>query len=585
MTHRRLLTSRRARTLAVAPLALAVAAVLAVDARLAARVPEPVELLFVYSSEKEKWLEDVTAAFHRTDPAVDGRPIRVKLRSLGAGLMFDELIDGESEAHYAHLVSQATDAWLDLGNARALARGQPELTRGPHRHLVRSAVVIAMWENMARALGWPGKRIGWQDLHQLAQAPNAWAERGYPQFDPFHFADTHPESSDSGLLAVLSEVYAATGKRENVTEADVKGKAAGDFLAVLQHSAVHYGRSADVFADTTFAKDGPVRLSAAVLYESQVVQSRIDPAVRAKLAGKLVAIYPREGTFWSDHPVAVVKRDHVTRLHREAAEKYVEFLLEDAQQKKALTYGFRPGLSAKIPVALAPPLDAANGVDPDKPGRADELKAPGVEVMTACMELWKAKKRKAQVVLVLDASNAMSYDGNEVLAREGAAGFIKALGPGDWLAILASHHRRLEWLERGRSVGGDSDRADLARKVTVSAGGPRQLYDAIAEAHRRLKERESPELASAIVVLTDGRPDRASRLGLPALLAQVKVTAKNPNGIRVFTVAFSRTEETAKLFEKDATHLLEIAQESKARAFFCYPANLRQQVRDLATAF
>lgn len=55
---------------------------------------------------------------------------------------------------------------------------------------------------------------------------------------------------------------------------------------------------------------GPQYLSAAVLYENTVIDSRRQPG-----STPLVAIYPREGTFWSDHPAAVVRRPWTTPQH------------------------------------------------------------------------------------------------------------------------------------------------------------------------------------------------------------------------------------------------------------------------------
>jgi Ca-activated chloride channel family protein len=85
--------------------------------------------------------------------------------------------------------------------------------------------------------------------------------------------------------------------------------------------------------------NGPRYLSAAVMYESLVVQSYSEP----NLAFPVVAVYPKEGTFWSDHPVAIVDREWVTPEKREASEIYIKFLLDNPQQLKALKSGFRPG--------------------------------------------------------------------------------------------------------------------------------------------------------------------------------------------------------------------------------------------------
>jgi len=83
---------------------------------------------------------------------------------------------------------------------------------------------------------------------------------------------------------------------------------------------------------------GPQYLSAAVLYESMVIES-----YGQNLQFPVVAIYPKEGTFWSDHPIGIVNRDWVTPAHKEAAQIYIKYLLARPQQERAMQYGFRPG--------------------------------------------------------------------------------------------------------------------------------------------------------------------------------------------------------------------------------------------------
>jgi Ca-activated chloride channel homolog len=102
---------------------------------------------------------------------------------------------------------------------------------------------------------------------------------------------------------------------------------------------VHYGSSTGFFGRKLF-DSGPEYLSAAVLYESMVVESYGNAKT---MAFPVVALYPKEGTFWSDHPVGIVERDWVTPERREAAQTYINYLLAAQSQQKALAYGFRPG--------------------------------------------------------------------------------------------------------------------------------------------------------------------------------------------------------------------------------------------------
>jgi Ca-activated chloride channel family protein len=547
---------------------LALLTLLAVPARPADAPDGPVELLFLYGSEKKDWINDVTKAFHASNPTVDGHPIRVIAEAKGSGDTIDELLEGGRKAH---LISPASGAYLKIGNARAREKGEPDLVSSDPKNLVLSPVVIAMWKPMAKALGWPEKPIGWKDLRELAKAGD-WSAVGYPQGGTFKFGHTHPESSNSGLITLFSEVYAATGKKK-LTVADVEAPQTAEFLKDLERSVVHYGSSTGFFADTMFSKGGHSYLSAAVLYENLVVES-YSPKIRGKLDDDVVAIYPKEGTFWSDHPVAVVERDWVTPLHRQAAKKYIDFLLQDEQQKKALKYGFRPGPSQDSG-DLGAPIDRDHGADPSKPGGA-VLDPPDVDVMKACLKAWRQYKKKARVVLVFDRSYKMNFNSKLFRAQDGAGEIIDALGPGDWVSILAFNDT-LQWLEPGLVIRGDDDKAALKKKLEVEAKGKRKLFDAIAEAHKHLKEEQTPGVISAVVVLANGEPDRGSSLSLDDLLAKVKVGNGTKNETRIYTFAYGSAE--------DAEQLKAIAKATQAKAFEGKPDTVRKVMKELATFF
>src|SRR5262249_25509248 len=154
---------------------------------------------------------------------------------------------------------------------------------------------------------------------------------------------------------------------------------------------------------------GPQYLSAAVLYENMVIESY---SQSNQLPFPVVAIYPKEGTFWSDHPIGVVQRDWVTPAHREAAKRNTQYLLQRTQQERASTYGLRPGA---VDVPLAAPIDAAHGANPKEP--LTTLEVPSVPVMDAIQKVWEQKKKSANVVLVLDTSGSMNDDGKIGSAR------------------------------------------------------------------------------------------------------------------------------------------------------------------------
>src|SRR5215467_247584 len=401
--------------------------------------PNSLELVFTYSSEKEAWIKDITDRFNRESHKMgNGKAIFVKAIPMGSGDAIDELISGRRQAH---LTSPASAAFIKLGNAQSRASAGKDLL-GPAETLMLSPVVIAMWKPMAEAIGWGQKPIGWSDILALARNSQGWAAYGKPQWGKFKFGHTHPEFSNSGLISLFAEVYAATNKLGGLTLDDVNKPSTAGYLDGIEQAVVHYGTSTGFFSTKMFA-NGPEYLSAAVLYESNVIESY---ASAGTLPFPVVAIYPKEGTFWSDHPVAIVDRDWVTPEHREAAGLLIKFMLDRPQQEKTLEYGFHPG---DVAVALGAPLDPAHGVDPREPKTT--LEVPSVEVMDAVMRLWREHKKHSNIVLVFDTSGSMREQSKMPNAQIGAKQLIAALDPADHLSIMP-FNSSWNWAARDLSI-------------------------------------------------------------------------------------------------------------------------------------
>src|SRR6266436_3202255 len=393
-----------------------------------ATVPQSgLELVFTYGSEKEKWIGEATDAFNRQHRRTGaGRTIIVHAIPMGSGEAIDEVMEGRRQPD---IISPASSAFIKLGNAQSQSKTGKDLIASTD-NLVLSPVVIAMWKPMAEALGWGKKPIGWSDILALSRSQKGWDAYGYPQWGRFKFGHTHPQFSNSGLISLFAEVYAGSGKTAGLTVADVAKPHTADFLSGIEKSVVHYGSSTGFFGRQMFST-GPQFLSAAVLYENMVIESYS----QANMPFPVVAVYPKEGTFWSDHPIGIVEREWVTPEHREAAKAYIQYLLQRPQQEKAIAYGFRPGA---VDVPLATPIDEAHGVDPREPKTT--LEVPSVPVIDAILNLWQAKKKAANVVLVMDTSGSMNDDGKIQSAREGAKQLVNLLSDGDRLSLLPFNH-------------------------------------------------------------------------------------------------------------------------------------------------
>ena len=524
--------------------------------------PGALELVFAYGSEKETWLKEVTDAFNRGGhKTAGGKPIFVTLRPMGSGECIDEPLAGRLQAH---LVSPASAAFIDLGNAESRAKtGRPLIERTDN--LVLSPVVIATWKPMAEALGWPGKPVGWSDVLALAKDPQGWAAHAHPEWGLFKFGHTHPDYSNSGLISLFAEVYAGAGKVKGLSDDDLKDEKVGRFLEDIEGSVVHYGSSTGFFGNKMFA-NGPQYLSAAVLYENMVIES-YDPRHKGK-AFDVVALYPKEGTFWSDHPVGVVERPWVDDEHREAAKGYVKYLLDRPQQERALAHGFRPG---DVGVPLAAPIDAAHGVNPQEPKTT--LEVPPVEVMTAVKGLWQRHKKHCHVTLVFDISGSMSQQNRMTNARPGATQFISLLADEDMVSFLPFNNQLL-WAEKGVLL--KDGRKRLADRVNgLMPNGGTALYDAIDAAYQYLQQNTQPGRIAAVVVLTDG-DDTNSKLKLDGLLQRIRFDAER-QPIRIFTIGYG-SEARNDILKK-------IADATQAKSYEGKPENIHEVFKDIATFF
>jgi hypothetical protein len=137
----------------------------------------------------------------------------------------------------ADITSPASAAFIKLGNAESRVKTGQDLI-GDTQNLVLSPVVIAMWKPMAEAIGWGKRPVGWSEILALAKDPRGWASVGKPQWGPFRFGHTHPESSNSGVISLMAEVYAGAREVRGLTLDDLARPEVGDYLGGIEQSVV-----------------------------------------------------------------------------------------------------------------------------------------------------------------------------------------------------------------------------------------------------------------------------------------------------------------------------------------------------------
>jgi Ca-activated chloride channel family protein len=518
--------------------------------------------MVAYGSEKKLWLQEQAGAFMQTAARTkSGKLIQVQGRAIGSGEATQEILSGSLKPH---VFSPASGAYISLLNQNWLSiAGHTKPLCPAGEPVVLSPMVIAIWRPMAEALGWPGKLLGWSDLLRVATDPNGWGTFDHSEWGSFKLGHTHPEFSNSGLLSVLAETYAGAKKTRGLSIEDLDSKKTQSFLRSVEGTIVHYGKSTGFFADKMVDR-GPAYLSAAILYENLVIESYAKPSPSGF---PIVAIYPLEGTFWSDHPYAILDAAWVNADARDAGERFLAFLKAKPAQQRALALGFRPA-DPSIPIAA--PVDSAHGVDPKQPQTL--LEVPSAPVLVRLLETWKTAKRRTDVALLFDKSGSMQ--GNPLAqAKQGAKAFLGSLGESDQVSLIFFDHRVFPPI--GPMTLG-ARRAQLSSRIdSAIAEGGTALYEAIDSAYQAAYERarQDPSRIHALVVMTDGR-DESSRISLEQMLPHL---SSENSLVRVFTIAYGS--------QADAHVLSRIAEAAKGSFARGNAENIVQVYEEMASFF
>jgi len=520
---------------------------------------DDIALVFAYSPEKRPLLEPLVQRYNEERRTVDGRRVVVTPQVVSSGESTARIAAGTLQPH---LWSPSSSLWGQVANFRA------DRTLAPPRSpsLVRTPLVIAMWEPMARALGWPDRPLGWADVLREAQSPRGWAAHGHPEWGRFKLGHTNPDYSTAGLSAVVAEYLSATGKGEGLTVADVRSPAVRAKVRAIERSVVHYGDTTLFFAEQ-LAERGPSYASAVALEEVTVLDYN---ANRAGDGLKLVALYPREGTFFSDNPLFVVGGPWSSPEQRRAAEDLSAYLRERVTDEEAARLFFRPGDPSRPPL---PPVERANGVDPAQPTRV--LGQPEPRVVNAIQETWRQDRKPARVQVVLDVSGSMQQEGRLRAAQSGLVRFLQLMQPQDQVGITVFNDRVTPVAPLTSIRTGRARLLDVVR--TQIAEGDTAVYDATLQATEAIGRDADTDSINAVVVLTDGQ-DNASATPLPELLERLRrEQGVESAGVRVFTIAYGSDASTADLER--------VAQAGGGRAYVGDPATIEAVYTQIASFF
>jgi Ca-activated chloride channel family protein len=149
-------------------------------------------LRWTYSTSLTDWASASAADFNSQNFKTDsGRPIWIEASAVDAGQAVTDMVGG---GELPVLWTPADPSWIAVLHQQA---GNTVFLENCIS-VAESPLVIAMWEPVARALGWPGRTLGWLDVASLAADPSAWAYySGGPWSATLRTGHAHPGLSDA----------------------------------------------------------------------------------------------------------------------------------------------------------------------------------------------------------------------------------------------------------------------------------------------------------------------------------------------------------------------------------------------------
>jgi Ca-activated chloride channel family protein len=380
---------------------------------------------------------------------------------------------------------------------------------------VRSPQVVAIWEPLARKLGWPDKPVSWSDLLTLGRTD---AE--------YRYGHTNPDFSTSGLNAMIAEYATVAGHTPGgLTGAEVSSPQVMDGVRLQESHIVHYGDTADAFLDQ-MARYRTNYASWVITQETSLVGFAIKhPSLRPRL----VAIYPRDGTYLADYPLVVVPAaaPWVSPLQHAAATRFSEWLRSHVTTADAAAEGYRAG---DLNSPAVPPIDAAHGANPDPPAL---LPLPAPSVVSEIQRSWPVVRKPADVGLVVDRTCLLPDGGRQI--QSGVATLLDGFSSRDRVGLWAAGSTAANPV--APALLGSSHTKLNAAVEALEPAPAGAVFDAIAAATDSIAALPGSGRNRGVIVMTDGRSD-VSDTSLEQLVARLE-QAGGPDRVRVFTVACS----------------------------------------------
>jgi len=336
-----------------------------------------VELGIAYGTEKQRWLEWAVEEFAKTR---DGKRVKVDLIPMGSLEGAHALLNGDQRIQ---VWSPASALYKDtfVQEWQVKYSTNPILKEEP---LALTPMVFVMWDERYQAFAQKYKAVSFTTVGQALQEKGGWDSIAQkPDWGLFKFGHTHPNESNSGLMAIVLAAYSYQRKTKDLQLKDVVDVGFQNWLQGLERAVSGLSNSTGNMMKEMVLK-GPSSYDALLVYESVTIDYLKNAEGRW---GQLRVVYP-EYNAWNDNPYYIIDAPWSSKEQKQAAQAFLNFLLSEPIQKQSLVHGFRPA-NPNVPVKFAdsPFVKYADyGIKVDL---AKICEAPRGEVVNNLLQSWQ----------------------------------------------------------------------------------------------------------------------------------------------------------------------------------------------------
>jgi Ca-activated chloride channel homolog len=560
---------------------------LAQDSPAAAAGSAPCIPLDILTSLENADMVRALAAEYKAKPrSVDGKCVAPAVTQEKSGVAAGKVaaqLPGVAAGDRPAIWLPDSSAWLRIAREGASGSLVPE----EGTSLARSAIVVAMPETMAAALGWDSKPPSWSEVFRMAGEQDVWERLGHGDWGKFKFGKSSPLISTSGLMALAASYGAAGGSVGGLEGMDLSAPSLVEKVRAVELGTSHYMATPEHFLWHAREADdaGQVSefLSAVIVDEKSVwdynrgVVSEDGKTKKSGPAPKepLRAIYPNDGVHVADNPAVILDGGWVGSQQRLAAEDFLAFAVTEQGQHVVKASGYRT-VQGQLDAGVAATGRYAETLQP--------LPLPKGGVLTAIKDSFADVRKRARALFLLDVSESMVQETGVTKLQRAKDAVGKALDHftgEDEIGLAAFSQVGDGPLTPGivspvapYGTNKDDIKAKLGELKAVDAT---PLFEAVSRFAGDQAKAYKDSFINTIVLLSDGKNDTTHPGDLSGLSEQLG-HQNHSTPVLVFTLAYGP--------DADVPTLREIARASGAHYYDATdPNRLEEVLSELVTSF